>query len=292
MDPFLRLAVVEANWPERADDFVGLTLAEQAVLFAELLDSDLPEDEPVWEAYWGIRSNLKDAVPEGVADDRIRSLAGVEAFPELSTLYLEDSYVADLRPLRLLPLLTKVYLDGPPDVDLTPLLACPNLKRVHFEQSVTAGAEILRTLAGRGVQVDDLVPYSDGKPFGCANLRLAVLDTLQKVVKLPATYPFDPYRYDRDNLYRVLAVEITQEQLDTIEVLHWLGGGHTTAHLVWEQWDGESDEFHITSLAGIEALRNLRALRVSPLSAIPADQVAALRTRGVSVAEWGVPVVG
>jgi hypothetical protein len=76
------------------------------------------------------------------------------------------------------------------------------------------------------------------------------------------------------------------EHLDRVERLAWMGGGHVTAHLVWSQWDGESDEFDITSLEGIEALRNLKRLEVSPLNKLPEDQVAALRARGVVVEEY------
>ena len=95
----------------------------------------------------------------------------------------------------------------------------------------------------------------------------------------------DEYSFDHENLARLERVVMTQEHLDTIEELTWSGGGYTVQHLVWAQWDGESDEFDIQSLAGIEALRRLRVLRVSPLAAIPDDQLEALRARGVTVKE-------
>jgi hypothetical protein len=64
-------------------------------------------------------------------------------------------------------------------------------------------------------------------------------------------------------------------------VLNWVDT--EIQFLVWSQFDGESDEFDIRSLAGIDALRNLRQLTISPLDALPADQVAALRGAGITV---------
>ena len=83
-----------------------------------------------------------------------------------------------------------------------------------------------------------------------------------------------------------MAVAIPPAALDTVDSLSWLGGGHATAHMVWQQWDGESDEFRIRSLAGVEALRNLRDLKVTPLALLPEHQIAQLRARGITVSEW------
>ena len=86
-------------------------------------------------------------------------------------------------------------------------------------------------------------------------------------------------------LARVLSVELTPERLDSVERLHWMGGGYTIQHVVWPQWDGETDEFDIRSLQGIEVLRSLRRLEITPLELLPAGEVAALRARGVEVSE-------
>ncbi|GIJ44228.1 hypothetical protein Val02_11140 [Virgisporangium aliadipatigenens] len=279
MDPVLHLALLSGGY-----------LRDEPTTRAEALD--LPVPERVRTAWWTDRATLRGLAGQ---DDRVRSLEGIAAFPGLSTLYLADSDVADLTPLAGLPRLELLYLNGPPDVDLTPLLDCPELKRVHFTQSLFRNPthDVLRTLVARGVQVDSLIPGASEalEPFECDNLKLAVIDALESQVELPTTYFFDEYSYDDDNLDAVLATPVTREQLDTIEVLSWLGGGHTTTHLVWAQFDGESDEFEIESLVGIEALRNLKALRTS-VELVPAEQVEALKARGVSVDEWGEPVDG
>ncbi len=173
--------------------------------------------------------------------------------------------------------------------DLAPLLALPDLKRVSVESAATpAQKEVLLALAKRGVQVDGVnLEAQASSPFEDSMLTLAVLSHLsgEGLVELPKMYFFDEYSFDHENLARLERVAMTQEHLDTIEELTWSSGGYTVQHLVWAQWDGESDEFDIQSLAGIEALRRLRVLRVSPLAAIPDDELEALRARGVTVEE-------
>ncbi|MET7397521.1 leucine-rich repeat domain-containing protein [Dactylosporangium sp. NPDC005572] len=289
MDPCLRLALLEADYH---NDVVGEArdrpIEELKARYAELLAVEVPADAD--RACWTDEADLWDALPDG-ADGRIRALAGIDRFPGLRNLYLRESEVDDLGPLAALPGLELLWLGVPPDADLTPLLACDGLKRVHIAAAGVLhppGHEVLAALAARGVQVDNLLPdpVAAAAPFGDPILKLAVLDTLQRTVELPPTYFFDEFEFDEDNLARLMAVAVPQAELDTVETLSWLGGGHATAHMVWAQWDGESDEFSIRSLAGVEALRNLRKLALTPLALLPERQIAQLRARGITVSEW------
>jgi hypothetical protein len=284
VDACLHLALLE-GWSDSdlVDDVRGLPAGERSERYAELIAEEISADTD--EARWNYDVDLFDALPEG-ADDKVRSLAGIEAHPNLRLLHLPESEVDDLSPLAALPALELVWLGFKDGTDLTPLLSCERLRRLHTE-SGWSDVSVLKTLAARGVQVDDLLEDADtaAAPFDPI-LKLAVLDELQRSVELPQVCFFDENAFDDDNLARLMAVEIPQEQLDSIETLSWLGGGHTTAHMVWSQWDGESDEFVIRSLAGIEQLRNLRTLSVIAHDVLPVDQVAALRARGVTVREW------
>ena len=289
MDPCLRLALLETSYDcELAEEVRDLPYSERKSRYPELMEVEIPRDTD--EARWTDEVELLEALPDG-ADETIRSLAGIEAYPQVQLLYLQESEVADLRPLTALPALELLWLGVTDAADLTPLLSCERLRRVHIEWPVFAdepGRAVLETLAARGVQVDFLLPDPEETvaPFSDPNLKLAVLDELQGTIVLPKMYFFDDYAFDEDNLARMMAVEISQEQLDGIVSVAWRGGGHTAAHLVWNQWDGESEDFDITSLAGIEALHNLKELLVSPLALLPAEQVAALRARGVTVGEY------
>jgi hypothetical protein len=128
---------------------------------------------------------------------------------------------------------------------LTPLLACERLKRVHIEGIVPSGPTgwgVLEELAARGVHVDDLVPSRESKlaPFTDPILKLVVLNALDLAgtISLPETYFFDDNTFDDDNLDRLMAIEITQEQLDSIESLDWDPARQRDAiFLVWEQWE-------------------------------------------------------
>jgi hypothetical protein len=289
MDPCLRLALLETSYDcELAEEVRDLPYSERKPRYPELMAVDIPADTD--EARWTDEAELLEALPDG-ADETIRSLAGIEAYPQVRLLYLKESAIEDLRPLTALPALELLWVGVTDEAHLTPLLSCERLRRVHLEWPVLAnepGRVVLETLAARGVQVDYLLPDPDDTvaPFTDPNLKLAVLDELQGTIGLPKMYFFDEYAFDEDNLARMMAVGLSAEQLDGIEALAWRGGGHTAAHLVWGQWDGESDEFDITSLAGIEALHNLKELLVSPLGLLPAEQVAALRARGVTVGEY------
>jgi hypothetical protein len=117
-----------------------------------------------------------------------------------------------------------------------------------------------------------------------ANLRLAVLDTLMAAGTLP---PFDlrsfhqastgrpwtpyadyNYRYRPEVAGALLATAVTAAQCDTVSRLTWAGGADIQ-HEIWGQWDGESDEFSIRSLAGIgTALPALESLMIIYLSKV------------------------
>jgi hypothetical protein len=164
---------------------------------------------------------------------------------------------------------------------------CDGLRRVNVEGvdgSLTAAQhEVLNALADRGAMADQLLPDPATliAPFADPMLKLAVLEALR--VELPEMQFFDEYEFDDANLTRLLAIEVSQEQFDSIEKLDWFGEAELTFS-VFSQYDGESGEFDIRSLEGIEALRNLRQVRIEPLDELPADQVAALRAKGVTVA--------
>jgi hypothetical protein len=286
MDPCLRLALLDAAHScDLVRELIRRPHWERRSRYPELIAAEVPAD--VREARWTGRSLLLPALPDG-ADKEIRSLTGIEGYARLRKVDLRISQVEDLRPLLALPALELVWLGVPERADLDPLLSCDRLRRVHIDGPVhpaTPAYEVLETLAARGVQVDNLLPDPDEvtRPFADPILKLAVLEELQASVGLPTVHFFDEYEFDDDNLTRLLAVEVSPEQLDGIEKLRWLCGESEIIFMVWAQFDGESDEFDIRSLDGIEALRNLKELAVTSLEFLPADQVTALRARGVTV---------
>lgn len=290
MDPCLRLALLESDYLNDAvAEIRERPVEELKARYTEVLALEVSADAD--EASWTDEADLWDALPDG-ADGIIRSLAGIEGFPGLRTLNLRESEVSRLGPLTALPALQLLWIGVPPDVDVTPLLACNQLKRVRVGCAAglsPAGHEVLAALAARGVQVDNFLPdpVEAAAPFSDPILKLAVLDRLQDSVELPPVYFFDEFRFDEGNLARLMTVAIPQAALDTVDTLGWLaGGGHATAHMVWHQWDGESDEFYIRSLAGLEALRNLRELNLTPLPVLPEHQIAQLRSRGIRVSDY------
>ncbi|MET7424699.1 hypothetical protein [Dactylosporangium sp. NPDC005555] len=284
MDDCLRLALLECDFSSPVLAFARLRPAERQARYGELRDVTVAAD--VDGARWTGGAVLRGAVPDGT-DATIRSLDGIAAFPELRVLDLPEAAVEDLVPLTGLPALALLSLGVTASADLGPLLSCAGLTRVDISCGdgvpVAAQRDVLVALADRGVHVDQLLPAADGAPFADPVLKLAVLDLLG--VPLPTAEPFDEYHLDDGNLARVLGVALTQEQLDSVEHLHWAGGGYTVQHVVWPQWDGETGEFDIRSLRGIEALRNLRRLEIAPLDLIPADEIAALHARGVEVSD-------
>ncbi|MEV4318498.1 hypothetical protein [Actinocrispum sp. NPDC049592] len=105
------------------------------------------------------------------------------------------------------------------------------------------------------------------------NLRLAVLDRLMATEVLPRfdrkAFNGDDYDEDLDYEYRddvadaLLAIPVTAEQCSSIREVHWEAGYNDVIFDIWAQWDGESDEFTVTSLAGIAAaLPSLESLSI------------------------------
>lgn len=113
------------------------------------------------------------------------------------------------------------------------------------------------------------------------NLRLAVLDTLMATKALP---PFDIDEFnrthagdthaddeddDRDYRYRdevaaaLLDIPATAEQCASVRELVWEAGGNEIVFTIWTFCDGESDDFRIESLAGIDTvLPDLESLHI------------------------------
>lgn len=288
MDSCLHLALLETAYEVPVVGEVGrLRGSQRRDRYDELLRAQIPAG--TYEGRWTDTTLLLDAVPEGV-DTTIRSLDGIAEHPDISLLHLVEAAVDDLGPLTGLPSLRLLSLGVTPAADLRPLLACQALTRVDVDCRddllSPPQREVLVALAARGVHVDQLLPARSSltAPFADPMLKLAVIDLLG--LPLPTAECFDEYALDEGNFARVLAIELTQEQLDGIERLHWSGGGYEIQHAVYPQWDGESDDFDVRSLQGIEALRNLKHLEITPLDRLPADQVAALRAASVTVTEW------
>lgn len=288
MDHCLRLALLEGDFlNDEVAEIRERPVEELKARHGELLSWEVSVGADY--ARWTDESDLWWSLPDG-ADDMIRTLAGIEGFVGLRNLYLRRSEVGDLGPLTALPELELLWIGVPPEADLTPLLACERLQRVHIGCAGVlhrTGHDVLTALAARGVQVDNLLPdpVEAAAPFADPILKLAVLDSLRHSVELPATYFFDEFEFDAGNLALLMTVRIPQTALDTIDTLNWFEGGHRLAHMVWEQWDGESDEFRIWSLAGLESLRNLRKLGVRRPTLLPEHQVAELEARGITIVE-------
>lgn len=125
------------------------------------------------------------------------------------------------------------------------------------------------------------------------NLRLTLLNSAWEEGLLPrfdkeAFYrdvlkePYDPaadYNYEIDNRVRdhLLSIPLTDDVLAKLKIVTW-DGGNEVHHDIWTQWDGESDEFDVRDLRGIEACRGLEFIQFlagtkfrdcSPLSGLP-----------------------
>jgi hypothetical protein len=227
------------------------------------------------------------AIPEG-HDGIVRELDGLAFFSAIETLDLRASRLASLAPLRDLQELVAVHVGITAATSLEPLLACSGLRRVRLDGFEPAAHGAVReALEARGIAVDivsDAPP--EGAPFGDPMLKLAVLEALAGAgaVELPALVAIDAYEIDREHLARLLALPLDDAQLAAVEELHWAGGGMELQHLVWPQYDGESDEFRIHALAGIDALPNLRAVYLDSTVFDPgSEELAALRERGIDV---------
>lgn len=137
------------------------------------------------------------------------------------------------------------------------------------------------------------------------NLRLAVLEALIALGSfhlVPGSSRSG--KLDRKLHRAYLKQPMTHEQLAGVKKLVW-GGGMHIQHSIWPDWDGECETFDIKDWSGIEALPNLRDIRVvsamvatdfTPLAGlpklktlklpvVPPDDAAvkALKKRGVAV---------
>jgi hypothetical protein len=155
--------------------------------------------------------------------------------------------------------------------------------------------------------------------FPDANLKLAVLDALLRsgVIDLGTNEELfmhvrgryvdmaeEEYEMAAD-VYDFLArYPLTAGELASVEQL-WLNATSDIIEFVWPKFDGETEEFHVRSFAGIEQCPNVREVEVivdtqidcTPLLALaklesfsvpegswlanPDQQLAALRSRGV-----------
>jgi hypothetical protein len=112
-----------------------------------------------------------------------------------------------------------------------------------------------------------------GAPLGNPNLKLVVLNELRTsgLIDLGSEEELATFVLGREadletegsdfspEIYEYLVrYPLTQAQLSSITELNF-DGGNEIYFYVWYHWDGESDEFTVTSLAGIEKCENLRA---------------------------------
>ncbi len=135
-----------------------------------------------------------------------------------------------------------------------------------------------------------------GAPFKDINLKLAVMSELIDNGHIDIGDPQDFYdhvlgrRFDleaegyepvaeaRDFLARF---PLSQDILDQVTSMEFDGGSEIYRYINYF-WDGESDEFTITSFDGLEALRNLKSIRIISMVDESVD-LAPLKQRGISV---------
>lgn len=121
-------------------------------------------------------------------------------------------------------------------VDPAHHLPTPNLKLAVIDALVQAGAIDLGT-------PQQLAEHVLGRPI---DLRSEGDRLLQPVYDYLVRYP------------------LTVTQLDSVEVLTF-DGALGIYEYIWYLWDGESDEFDISSIDGIEHCRNLRRVNANAL---------------------------
>ncbi|APR84222.1 Hypothetical protein A7982_09571 [Minicystis rosea] len=304
MDVNLRYAILDCITPynEHTKRLRGVTSQEAKDYLATLpldISAGKRSDGLVWRsggpdgflstpAYAAVYGRGDEAREKAGGATTIRSIAGIEVRSELTLVDLEDSSLSDLTPLLALRELRRVRVGVTASCDLAPLRELP-LERVEIQWATTPAQQaILAELEARGVMVDGTAPdwAALSAPFACKNLKLAVLSRLadEGVFELPAfEVRFSEYEHDQGILRRVLSIPLTEDALASIETLDWVTGGLDIHHLINEQWDGESGEFDITSLRGLEALPNLRSLDVSSAGEVPEEDVEAQRARGVTI---------
>lgn len=289
-DPTLHLALLGALRPaaELARETEGLD-PDKLRAWALSQEGEEPEGEPLEELFWNDSSPLWTATHAPLA-----KLDGLEPFTALRTIVLRGSCVESLAPLEALSELVTLELGVASGVALDPLLRCPSLRRVRLRGVPSAeghaGVQALRN-AGTLVDLADAPARPKLGPFADPMLKLAILEHLadQKAIELPDLIVIDEFELDPENLARLLDLDLPADRLRQVERLAWSAGGHRIQHRVWPQFDGESDEFTVRSLVGLEALPALKQLYLSPLAAVPASEIEALRQRGVEISDPDAP---
>ena len=66
-------------------------------------------------------------------------------------------------------------------------------------------------------------------------------------------------RIDERVLKAILATPLSDDILDKLKYVVW-DAGNEVHNLIWTNWGGESDEFYVHDLSGIEACHNLEQL--------------------------------
>jgi hypothetical protein len=289
-DAVLRLALLDALVPlaelrEHVESSPRAALL--AWVAARAIPDDSGEDGPLEALKWSDGAMLAGALPDG-SDGRIRDVEGIGAFSALRALDLRGSCLESLAPLAALEELEVLHVGVPAATSLDPLLALPSLRRVRLDGfDAAAHGAACAELSRRGVVVD--VVSNDppsGAPFSDPMLKLAVLEALAGagLVELPPLIPIDEDELDQAHLGRLLAIPLGEGQLAAVETLCWAGGGMSIQHLVWPQYDGESEAFSIRTLAGIELMPNLRAVELDAGALDPgSEELSALRARGIEV---------
>lgn len=134
------------------------------------------------------------------------------------------------------------------------------------------GNERIKALPGR-------YPKPSGKagaPFKDPNLKLVVLSELLRTKQIDLGKPEDlidhvmrrhvdveeeGYELLRPAYKYLTRYPLTETMLDSVTTLEFDGGLDIYPY-IWPFWDGESDEFDIRSLIGIEHCRNLKSIKV------------------------------
>jgi hypothetical protein len=135
-----------------------------------------------------------------------------------------------------------------------------------------------------------------GAPFKDVNLKLAVMSELIDNGHIDIGDPqdlydhvlgrhfdleaegYEPVAEARDFLARF---PLSQELLDSVTSIEFDGSSTSYSYINYF-WDGESDEFTVTSFEGIEALRNLKTIRVISMVDETVN-LAPLKQRGITV---------
>jgi hypothetical protein len=167
-----------------------------------------------------------------------------------------------------------------------PILEGRPSPHVRFIESVKQRCDALAWQSWLAAPDDAACPSPPPQPTlktrrvsGHDNLALAIRNALVKTGQLQMreiARDEDDDTFDTGVFRALVALPVAAEALASIQTLSWQGG-EPLQHIVWPQWDGESDEFDVQSLAGIEQLTGLECLDLlncdlvdlSPLATLP-----------------------